>query len=428
MLAEKQSILLAGFAVLLKVREMNSSTESTTPSDVHLFVLWKPSGKAEQRWFIQRLASHFTILEAVIIEWDEAVWESSLTRLYNDIPAGPSSKVLEIGNTPFLAVVCRDDRPNYGIYQSLGGEVEASNLNVIDCKREIRQELGENRCHSTSNSEEFLVQGLLLMGVNRLDRLLERTEWDGETRYEYRNLEGSYGWENPDQLFQLLNRTNQWVVLRNFSGLPDKIHEKNDVDVLVEDLERFVAVANARRGRRGFGRYWVRIGGKDIPFDIRCVADGYYDSLWENEILRTRTMVNEHVPVPSREHLFFSLFYHVKVHKNQVDKKYYPVFESLAKEIGFREFSQSDISDDTRAASIISGFMRARKFGISCPLDDRVELNRAFIPKLRAYRLPVGEVLGRRMMLNHLRRMLPLWSYKAVPVRLRRAVKAALDR
>lgn len=398
--------------------------EAKSPSSHHIFILWRAE-QATEHDFIHTLSLRFEILAVGRFHWSMQNWERNLLRFYGALPAGPKLKLTEVGAKPLLAVICKDLVPRYGFHRTLGGNIEQANLNAIDCKRHLRSRLHGNYCHCSSTPKEYLHQSTLMFGPSIHVPL--PPPWDGTISEYHRDLLGFKGWGNANDFFRALNYCCNYIVMRNFEMLPDALVSEKDVDVLTDDIECFAAAANAEPAGSSYCRYLVNIAGNKVPFDVRCLGDGYYDTLWQKDMLSSKTITAGGVPVPNESHYFFSLFYHVKVHKKAVQERHRRELGLAARRINYLDFSLNDVDDDRIAAETLSGFLKARRYSV--PHWRRAPTwNRKMLRRMNGYNIPTTSIMLRRSLLNQMRAYLPNRVYEIVPQTVKWQIKRYLNK
>ena len=398
---------------------------TVTRGSHHVFILWRAE-PATEHGFLHTLSSRFEILAASRFHWSAEGWEENLLRFYGALPAGPQLKLTEVGRKPLLAVICHDLAPRYGFHRTQGGNLEHTNLNAIDCKNFLRSEFEGNYCHCSSTPKEYLRQSTLLFGRSIHEKRLA-LKWDGAISEYHCDLLGHKGWASASDFFLTLNHCCNYVVLRNFEMLPDTIAPEDDVDVLTDDIECFAAAANAEPTGSSYCRYLVDIAGNMIPFDLRCLGDGYYDTLWQKDILSSKTLTEKGVPIPNDSDYFFSLFYHVKIHKTEVQERHRNQLALIASRINFLDFSLKDVDNDRMAAAILSGFLKFRQY--QAP-NRRLapNWNRKMLKRISGHSIPTAGIILRRSLLNQLLAYLPKKTYAIIPQAVKSQIKRYLDK
>lgn len=192
------------------------------------------------------------------------------------------------------------------------------------------------------------------------------------------DLLGSDNWDSLFELFTFLNKTSQWIVLRNFEFLSDTYNFKkgDDIDILCDDIEYFTALMNAKRRFGGRCSYYVTVNNYNIPLDIRFIGDKYFDPLWASEMLKRKEFKNL-IPTPSKFDYFFTLLYHVKLQKLDVKNIYIKRLDYLAKEINIQNLPENFVLDDLICAQLLNGFLSANNYRYTYT-DDAVR-NKSFL-------------------------------------------------
>lgn len=143
------------------------------------------------------------------------------------------------------------------------------------------------------------------------------------------------GFESVSLVFEKLNESVPYLVLRNFEGFYDSVlsDEHADIDLLCykKDRKRIVKLLNARPRfdkDDGIHYYFVAENFK-IPLDIRFTGDGYYDKNWENAMLGERIKDSKGFYRMDTENYFWSLLYHALYHKGDLSKEYEERLKSM---------------------------------------------------------------------------------------------------
>jgi hypothetical protein len=358
--------------------------------DVQLFVLWE---KSRPYWevIIADIRSHFIVIDEIEIQWSAASVDNNFLRLYGMAPEttpraeGKKGRSDIVGGGAFTVVVVEDPAPVYVYNRTYSQKVELVNKNIVEAKARYRL-LAEASLyvHSSNSIKEFFRDGALILGLERMHAIL-RTPYRGARSRLERDLSGDEGWNSLAELFDHLKVTVDYVVLRNFDDLPRALEAGDpDLDVLCIDAEDFAAVSGGyvtvKRGAKFSCE--IRVAGQMLPVDVRFVGDGYYDPLWEKEMLEHSELRNGVVVVPSSEHHFFSLLYHAKLHKTVVKDKYRTRLTSLARSLGLEQPDGIVVTDDNGALPLLAGYLYEKDFDRTAPLDIWVEQNPAFARKL----------------------------------------------
>jgi hypothetical protein len=123
------------------------------------------------------------------------------------------------------------------------------------------------------------------------------------------------------QFFNYMNDINfQYVVLRNWSNLPDSVElgDHSDLDLLVYDYDHWKEIFPEAKSEFPYPRvrHKIAIGDNYIFADIRHLGDGYYPADFEQAILDTREWNENGFYTPNAVHFRIALAYHAVHHKN----------------------------------------------------------------------------------------------------------------
>lgn len=296
--------------------------------ELHLFIIWEKARHKEVE-ILADIREHFKILKMYEVRWSKKYFAKNLTRFYGLNLPPKSDKETHVGNGPFLAVIVQDKTPEYKVHTTSKGDALV-NTKTFSAKTRGRELTGGgHRVHATNTPEEMEHDLTLLLGVNTADFLKEldgASKKAAETPEPYdRDIAGAGGWQSVEQLFYVLNATVRYIVMRNYEPLPHNYYadRHGDIDILTADYQSLLYIAG---GTPVFDEPYrvhnkVRIGKQDVLFDFRFVGDGYYDVVWQEALLSSRTMYNG-LFVPSREEYFYSLLYHALIHKPAVAEDY----------------------------------------------------------------------------------------------------------
>ena len=173
----------------------------------------------------------------------------------------------------------------------------------------------------------------LLLGKNAADYLASiKAPWDGSIVKMDQDLIGANGWNSLEEVFYALNNTVNYVVLRNFEGLPHRYDPRvhKDIDFLTDDREQLRLILNQPASLfRTPVQVKFNIGDQQIVWDVRHVGDDYYCQQWEQDMLQDRVLCSENVYVLNNEHYFYSLVNHALLHKKAIPEDYYVKTEHL---------------------------------------------------------------------------------------------------
>lgn len=334
-------------------------------ADYHLFCYWGNDSSTVS--LVQKsLIESFELLEIFRISWSESLVRENFSRLYSCPPSADTGKQEKASGPPYWAWVVRDSRPDYGLFRSNSGLTLRGNKKIRNVKNELRELTGHPRSflvHSSLTPEEFWHDAQLLIPLNLLITALRSEYREGEF-IALGDPVGAAGWESAAALFGFLNRTLKYSVLRPVETQRFVDHESGEVDILVEDMDELVSLANARVPSGGGPAWWreVRLGDNRVIFDVREVGDGDLDSRWQRRIIRNARLSKGGVFVPHEEDLLFSTLHHAVTEKNP--EKYLTRILPLAKRLGVEIETSPDVQWK-KLLGLLHGWLDTNRFQLS---------------------------------------------------------------
>lgn len=299
----------------------------------HLFVLWEKSQNKEA--VLRDLERRFEVVQVRYVVWQR--FSETLARFYMKDVVG-LGKVARCGSGPFIAVVVDDPEPMMDLRRTTSG-IRMVNTRVFDAKQEYRRWAGDpDTVHATDD--------------------------DFETRHNLAMLDepGVPDWPHVGELFRVLDAYTPYVVLRNYEPLPGEynVAGHGDIDFLVGDLDAAVYALGAVKVFPEPYRvhYQVQIAGEQVPIDLRFLGDGYFDPLWQQDVLdrRVRGFGFWH---PNDEDYYWTLLYHAYAHKGGLRPDYREVLERLR-------------PGDAHSADDLVRYMGANGYWVTVPDDHTV--------------------------------------------------------
>jgi|GEM_PF-938955 len=303
--------------------------------EYHLFIIWNKARKKE-RQILAIIDDRFDILYEIYLTWSDKNFASNLTRFYGVNLPPDSGKEKHIGKGQFVVVIVKDKEPNYEYHGTSKGK-EYVNSNIFTHKTKFRELTGGgHKIHATNTSAEFMHDFALLFGCS-IDNFFSRYKpYSGKPLVMKNDLVGSNGWDSLEQVFDVLNMTEDYVVLRNFDPLPDKYYADNhgDIDLLVGryDSSRYALNATPVFSEAHRVHNKIIVNNAEVFLDIRYVGDKYYCSGWESNILAEKEVYNG-VNIPNKHNLFYTLLYHALIHKPSVAIDYIKTLDSINSQI-----------------------------------------------------------------------------------------------
>lgn len=369
-------------------------------TEIHLFIIWSKAVFKKDE-IVLDISNKFVILDIIKTNWSKVQFSSNLTRFYGENLPKNSNKEKHCGNDEFFCVVVKDTDPIYEVRKTSKG-YKAVNINLFDAKQLYRNWTGGgHKIHATDNIYETKFQLALLYGRSYSTYLKQEIVNARESEYSD-DLVGSKGWQDFSSLFKILNMVTDYVVLRNFEDIEEQLNSLHpDVDVLVNNKSMVVSLLNAKEttNKKYRVQYDVSVAGKIINFDIRHVGDGYYDEVWEKEILKTRVLHEKGFYIPSKTNLFYSILYHAYIHKATVSKDYFEQFIFLYRSL--YDEVPADLLVETNLLRLLDNFMVENRYSYTEPKDFTVYFNSKLLSNVTKIKLTTNrEVLNFKLIIR----------------------------
>jgi len=359
-----------------------TETNKNMPTELHLMILWEFACNKEGE-IINDLKKNHRILGIHNISWSKEHFSHNLSRFYGENLPSNSNKEKHCGKGAFKLITFLDEAPNYN-YVNTGRGSEYVNHNVFSLKEKYRQWTGGgHKVHTTNTPEETRHDLLLLLGEDYHTYKLNNSKLCSTPQVEFSSRDliggGEKGWHSLKELLSVMNRSLNYLVLRNFETLPDNYHSDihGDIDFLVEDLQEAVNFIGAKKIHKKDYRvyYSVRINHEDVFIDLRHIGDNYYDLTWQKAMLKDRILSVNGFYTPEKECYFYSLIYHVLIHKKRIAPDYPEKLSAAAKEASFNK----DLSFDNYYSSLLT-YMGEHNYKIICPKDKSVYFDLPYLP------------------------------------------------
>ena len=290
--------------------------------EIHLFILWSKAN-SEREKILHDITNKFTVLDVYNISWNKNKFSENLSRFYGENLPNNSRKEQHCGNDTFTCIIVRDEKPIYKPRQTSKG-IRLVNINLFDSKKLYRLWTGGgHKIHATDNIEETKMQLMLLL-KKQYDSYLHSNKSFLNYKEYNEDLIGSNGWESLEEVFDVLNNTVNYVILRNFENINEEMDSLHpDIDLLIDNRANTINILNAQKTLKKKYRvqYMVLIDNKYINFDLRFIGDNYYDINWQKDILSTRVRQDFYYR-PTVNNYFYSLLYHALLHKSQLGADY----------------------------------------------------------------------------------------------------------
>lgn len=176
------------------------------------------------------------------------------------------------------------------------------------------------------------------------------------------------------EFFLYLNEHCNYLILRNWDNVFNEsvygdTHE--DIDILCDDLERFIQLTAAIRlhKRKDRDNFVIKIGEKTVRFDVRHVGDEYYPKQWEKEML-SRRIKDGDIYVMCKEDYQYSLIYHALLQKSSLSLEYRQKLAVLS-----NNTSHDSILNDQTLLRELKDYLHDNQYIIRIPKDPGVFIN-----------------------------------------------------
>ena len=353
--------------------------------ELHLFIIWA-NGRYKENEIVSSINKEFQLVEKYRVNWDKDLFGKNLTSFYGTNLPPNSKKEKHCGNGEFLLLTFYDNKPKYGFIET-GRGTEKVNLNVFLAKEKFRKWTGGgHKIHSTNTIQETNHDLVLLFGVNYKnyiklisDKLNNKTNLNVIKEIP-KNIIGINGWKNLRELFFVMNNTLDYVVLRNFEELPDQNYsdEHFDIDFLVNDLDQAVFISNAEKvfNQKDRVHYKIKINDEYVFVDFRYLSDNYYDKNWQSKILKNKIYSSKGFYRPNNEDYFYSILYHVLIHKKSIQVDYFDKIKNVFKKLSIFSEEKSNFDD---YFLMLENFLRKNNYQYTKPKDPTVYFDEKMI-------------------------------------------------
>ncbi len=372
--------------IVYKYSRKCNAFETIYDNDLHLFIIWSKA-RSKEKEIISELNRNFQVVECFEVFWTGAKIDDNFHRIYDVAPTGgEAGKRKEVGDEAFIVIVLKDLNPQYQYRFDASGRLKIVNSKVVDKKKLFRQWAGGSyMIHSTDNLKEFFNNAILLFGKDKTLQFIEQAPSNKQApSLLHSNLIGSNGWGSHEELFDSLNLTTEYVVLRGAENIESAVKKlSGDIDILCSNIGEFTAVANARNIWNSKNFFHVTIAGKEVLFDIRYINDNYFDRLWQINIIKNRVLDKGGIYIPRVDDYFFSHLYHSFIHKPYFLDKHIIRLSELSREIGIENFE----NNEDNVIHLLRGYLLSNGYHATIPKDEQVYLNIRFLSKLKKVNL-----------------------------------------
>ena len=340
-----------------------------------------------KKYFIHNLENDFHLIAIPIEKKNKFIIElkkwnvlKTLTLNWKNLEY---NRVFDMKFTESLIIyLVKDAKPKYEAISNNYSEIFI-NKKSKELQKKIKNDF-EN-FYISRNPTEFIEKFLLIFGFNSL-KFLGINE---QKLFQLKTLNtplGTFGWKSFNEFIIFANISCDWIVLRNFEYLPlNFFNNDKDIDILCRDKTNFIKKLNLKKRSWGISSYKTNIEDKVIPVDLRFMGDGYFDKLWQNNILKNKIYQNQLIPRPCNLDYFYSLIYHSKLQKNEVKNIYIQRLFQLKNKLGMQSLSNLFIFNDLITSKLLSEFLNKNTYIITKPIDINVKINKRFYKVIKFF-------------------------------------------
>jgi len=354
----------------------NEKVNVNNTSNLNLFIIWERS-RDKSKVIIEDLTKKFVIRQIYEVQWSKEHFLTNLKRFYERRLPEVQEKANLCGIGSFLVVLVSDPNP---ILKKMitPTEEDVVNINMIENKMKYRKWVGEEySIHSSISEKETNHDLTLLFNKNTKDLEKELSKnWDKSIKKIDQDIVGYDGWSNLKQLFYVFNGTVNYVILRNFEGMPNKF-DFNDIDLLTEDEKiRYIIDGNFSLYGNNISRLKMNLGTDQVEFDFRYLKNqNYFDEKWLKNILKNRDFHPNGFYIPCKEDYFYTLLYHAIVHKKIISEKAKQKLDALAKELNVKDVTDETFSNFEQSKKILNTYLRKMNYQNSNSMYYRLRHN-----------------------------------------------------
>jgi hypothetical protein len=289
--------------------------------ELHLFIIWEKARHLEDK-ILEKIESNFEILQIYDITWSPYLVGSNFTRFYGQKLPKNSHKEKHCGSGEFKLILIRDNAPDYGDRIRYKENVFV-NTKMFDLKSDFRVLTGGgHKIHGTDNLRETRHDLMLLLGIT-VDNFIKNYSGRVSDIKINRDLSGTSGWKNFQELFDALNECQEYVVLRNQRNLDEAYYMVNngDVDILaMNKIETSYILGDLNGAEEESQHLEVDVNNKIVLFEVLQYGSIFCQK-FESDIFSNKVRTNG-VWHLSKEMEKIAYIYHVLLFNPEVKSKH----------------------------------------------------------------------------------------------------------
>lgn len=330
--------------------------------ELHLIIIWEKARHKEQL-ILEDVQKKFVIHQIYDITWSPELVSSNFSRFYGVNLPSNSFKEIECGTGEFRLIVVEDHNPTYDYRLTSKGE-RLVNTNLFDSKTQYREWTGGgHKIHATNNTSEFDHDISLILGHSELYRI-QSSPASNIPLKKHMDIIGANGWNSIEELFNTLNHTIEYVTLRGVSNLfnntIDPLH--GDTDILTPEPDNAIFIINGEPLSTTRPHELVTIKNEKYVIDIWGTSLGYFDPLWEEEMLQSRKL-DKYLYTLNEANSYYCLLYHCLIFKGAISESYY---DSLCNN------NPSPIASEDSPEKKLVSFLSQNNYDITLPNDTSI--------------------------------------------------------
>jgi len=286
------------------LRKGETKFTSRYDKDFHLFIIWA-KGRHYQDNIIDELNMAFNIIDIFNVSWSKNFINNNFCRFFGiRIQEEPPIKQI-VGKSDFIVIIIEDKNPIYQYRFNFSNNFKIVNSNIVDIKNKYRTLIGQSEVlHSTDNLSEFFNNSILLFGKEKTYNFFKISKWNGRINNYTYDLIASLGWNNIEELFDILNITQEYVVLDKLSSIFNK-----STIILCANKKEFITISNAQRLSDSY--YHIIINKKKSLFYLQSFDDNTFDLKWQLDILSKKvSSLNNMYILRKDDYNFLKLYYY----------------------------------------------------------------------------------------------------------------------
>lgn len=354
--------------------------------ELHIAIIWE-NARYKENEIINHISKKFEIIEKYKIKWKKKFFSKSLSSFYGTKLPRNSHKEKHCGNGEFVLLIFYDNNPKYRFIETSRGN-ENVNINTFEMKQKLRNLTnGGHKIHTTNSPKETNHDLTLLLGINYQDyeKLINKKLDTSDKKKKLisflpTSVVGVDSWNSLEQLFYVMNNTIDYVVLRNFEKLPNeyRFKEHGDLDFLVANLDEAIFKTQAINvfSEENRVHYKIKVADEYILTDFRFVGDNYYDVIWQKNILKNRILSQKGFYKPCDEDYFYSLVYHVLIHKLNIADDYPDKIINIFKNL--KDYNL-EMCNFTSYLYLLEKYLNKNQYKYTKPIDPSVFFDHRYI-------------------------------------------------